>query len=57
MTGMSYEPWHLRYIGVEHATAVYESGETLEHYLNLVDEEDNVNIPDEYVDYEENAQQ
>ncbi|HJE20512.1 MAG TPA: M15 family metallopeptidase [Aliicoccus persicus] len=57
VTGMSYEPWHLRYIGVEHATAVYESGETLEHYLNLVDEDGNVNIPDEYVDYEENVEQ
>ncbi len=57
VTGMSYEPWHLRYIGVEHATAVYESGKTLEHYLNLIDEEGNLNIPDEYVDYEENVEQ
>lgn len=25
-TGIIYEPWHLRYIGVEHATAIYDAG-------------------------------
>lgn len=33
ITGYSYEPWHLRYVGVEAATAVYEQGITLEDYL------------------------
>lgn len=50
ITGMAYEPWHLRYVGVDVATEVYESGETLEHYMNLVDEDGNVNIPEEYID-------
>jgi hypothetical protein len=25
-TGIIYEPWHLRYVGVEHATAIYDAG-------------------------------
>lgn len=28
-----YEPWHLRFVGVKHATAIYESGVNLETYL------------------------
>lgn len=38
VTGMAYEPWHLRYLGEEIATEIYESGLTLEHYLNLASE-------------------
>lgn len=30
ITGYSYEPWHYRYVGVELATALYESGLSLE---------------------------
>lgn len=33
ITGYIYEPWHLRYLGIELATAVYESGLTYEEYL------------------------
>ncbi len=33
VTGYIYEPWHLRYLGVDLATAVYESGLTYEEYL------------------------
>lgn len=33
-TGYQYEPWHLRYLGVAEATAVYNSGKTLEEYYN-----------------------
>ena len=35
ITGYMYEPWHVRYIGVEKATLVYESGLCLEEYLNI----------------------
>ncbi len=35
ITGYKYEPWHIRYLGVETATAVYESGLTLEEYLGI----------------------
>ncbi|WP_341201709.1 Ig-like domain-containing protein [Planomicrobium okeanokoites] len=35
ITGYIYEPWHFRYLGVENATAVYNSGLTLEEYLGI----------------------
>ncbi len=34
-TGFMYEPWHIRYLGVEIATAVTESGLSLEEYLGI----------------------
>src|SRR5690625_296897 len=34
MTGYIYEPWHIRYLGVDVATEVYESGLTYEEYLD-----------------------
>lgn len=33
ITGYMYEPWHIRYLGTELATEVYESGLTLEEYF------------------------
>jgi len=33
ITGYMYEPWHIRYLGVEMATDVYESGLTLEEFF------------------------
>lgn len=33
VTGISYEPWHLRYVGVPHAKRIAESGLALEEYL------------------------
>ena len=35
VTGYIYEPWHVRYLGVENATAVYNSGLCLEEYLGI----------------------
>lgn len=35
VTGYKYEPWHIRYLGVDTATAVYNSGLTLEEYLDI----------------------
>lgn len=32
-TGYMYEPWHLRYIGVEHATNVHKTNVPFERYL------------------------
>ncbi|MGN0621202.1 MAG: D-alanyl-D-alanine carboxypeptidase family protein [Porcipelethomonas sp.] len=34
-TGYQYEPWHIRYIGVEKAAEVYESGLSLEEFLGI----------------------
>lgn len=33
ITGYNYEPWHLRYVGVELATEIYLSGLTMEEYF------------------------
>lgn len=35
ITGYNYEPWHLRYLGLENAQKVYNSGLTLEEYLGI----------------------
>lgn len=35
ITGYQYEPWHLRYVGLEAAGKIYDSGLTLEEYLGL----------------------
>jgi LAS superfamily LD-carboxypeptidase LdcB len=35
ITGYKYESWHIRYLGVDTATAVYNSGLTLEEYLGI----------------------
>ena len=32
-TGISYEPWHYRYVGVEAATRIHATGVTLEAFL------------------------
>jgi len=34
-TGISYEPWHWRYVGVEAATEMKNSGQCLEEYLKI----------------------
>ena len=33
ITGYTYEPWHIRYVGVENATQIHEAGITLEEFL------------------------
>lgn len=35
ITGYSYEPWHVRYLGKSTASLVYHSGLTLEEFLNV----------------------
>lgn len=35
ITGYKYEPWHIRYIGVEKAKSVHDSGLCLEEYLGI----------------------
>ena len=36
ITGYSYEPWHLRYVGIEIAKEIKEKGITLEEYLGEI---------------------
>jgi D-alanyl-D-alanine carboxypeptidase len=34
ITGYKYEPWHLRYVGIELATYLYKNSLTLDEYYN-----------------------
>ena len=36
ITGYQYEPWHLRYVGEELATELYQSGQTMEEFFDIV---------------------
>ena len=38
ITGFEYEPWHIRYLGIETAKKVKESGLCLEEYLGVTSE-------------------
>lgn len=38
ITGYIYEPWHVRYVGTDKATAIYESGLCLEEYYGITSE-------------------
>lgn len=38
ITGVNYEPWHYRYVGVDAAKAITESGMCLEEYLAALEE-------------------
>lgn len=38
LTGVEYEPWHLRYVSEPHAEIIYRSKITLEEYSSLYDE-------------------
>ena len=33
ITGISYEPWHYRYVGEDHAAKIMEQGLCLEEYV------------------------
>lgn len=35
ITGYKYEPWHMRYLGIENAAKIYSSGLCLEEYLKI----------------------
>ena len=35
ITGVMYEPWHFRYVGVDAATYIMENGLTLEEFVGL----------------------
>ena len=36
ITGFKYEPWHYRYVGIKHATKIYNENITLEEYLKKI---------------------
>lgn len=46
-TGIIYEPWHYRYVGVEIATEIMSRGITFEEYLGLVGAPEETTTPEE----------
>lgn len=46
-TGIIYEPWHYRYVGVEIATEIMSKGITFEEYLGLVGAPEETITPEE----------
>lgn len=36
LTGYTYEPWHVRYVGVDLAAQINNTGQTLEQFFNLL---------------------
>ncbi|HHT14651.1 MAG: M15 family metallopeptidase [Christensenellales bacterium] len=44
ITGYAYEPWHVRYVGVEHASRIYMMNIPLEHYIDLIFEAQRQNL-------------
>ncbi len=39
ITGITYEPWHYRYVGVEHARKMQELGMCLEEYVEWIEQQ------------------
>ncbi|MBM7633097.1 M15 family metallopeptidase [Geomicrobium sediminis] len=39
VTGIQYEPWHLRYVGIPHSVIMHEKGFVLEEYIDFLEEE------------------
>lgn len=44
ITGIQYEPWHIRYVGLPHSAIMYEKNLVLEEYLNYLKEEQNISV-------------
>ncbi|MDX8363485.1 M15 family metallopeptidase [Cytobacillus sp. IB215316] len=44
ITGIQYEPWHIRYVGLPHSAIMYENNLVLEEYLDYLKEEKVVSV-------------
>ena len=42
ITGIQYEPWHIRYVGLPHSAIMQEENLTLEEYLDYLKKEKNI---------------
>lgn len=56
ITGITYEPWHYRYVGTEAAEYIMTNGLCLEEYLGVVDAESEYEWPGEYEKEEDEAE-
>ncbi|OEH94365.1 VanY-A/VanY-F/VanY-M family D-Ala-D-Ala carboxypeptidase [Bacillus solimangrovi] len=44
ITGIQYEPWHIRYVGLPHSAIMQEKNIVLEEYLDYLKEEESVSV-------------
>ncbi|MFS0873852.1 D-alanyl-D-alanine carboxypeptidase family protein [Paenibacillus xylanilyticus] len=44
ITGIQYEPWHFRYVGLPHSAVMYKNNLVLEQYLDLLKEKENITV-------------
>ncbi|QJC52612.1 M15 family metallopeptidase [Paenibacillus albicereus] len=44
VTGIQYEPWHFRYVGLPHSEIIQERGLALEEYIELLREEKELRV-------------
>ncbi|GGA48965.1 hypothetical protein GCM10010917_37820 [Paenibacillus physcomitrellae] len=52
ITGIKYEPWHFRYVGLPHSAVMQEKNLTLEEYLDYIREQQQIKVNVEGTDYE-----
>ncbi|MGE7770644.1 VanY-A/VanY-F/VanY-M family D-Ala-D-Ala carboxypeptidase [Viridibacillus arvi] len=51
ITGIQYEPWHIRYVGLPHSAIMHKKKLTLEEYLDFLKENKEISINAEGKDY------
>ena len=44
ITGIQYEPWHFRYVGLPHSAVMYKNNLVLEQYLDLLKEKEDIMV-------------
>jgi D-alanyl-D-alanine carboxypeptidase len=44
VTGIQYEPWHFRYVGMPHSAVMYKNHMVLEEYLEMLKEKKDVTV-------------
>src|SRR5690606_5867158 len=44
ITGIQYEPWHFRYVGLPHSAIMYKKNFTLEQYLDYVKKKKSISV-------------
>lgn len=44
VTGIQYEPWHIRYVGLPHSTIMQKMNLALEEYLDYLKKEESISV-------------
>nr|WP_154985924.1 M15 family metallopeptidase [Paenibacillus xylanexedens] len=52
VTGIQYEPWHFRYVGMPHSAVMYKNRMVLEEYLEMLREKKDVSVDLDGVTYD-----